>query len=514
MSKKIRQLVTLLVVVVLIGAMTVVLTLLPSEGGDNTSSDAGSSSSGSAETEYLYQHEETDVKAFTLKNANGTFSFTGWYNEDQKRMNYQIIGYEGIDFLDSMPGKVAAYAEEMEIVRWIGEKEDLSEYGLTEKEAVRLQATYADGSTRDILIGGTLNSNEEQRYAVENGSNKVFVVEADELLDISAKTLLPSLLLSIQAVDAEENLMAPEFNLIRISGRGHKNPLEIHPVEKLEGIDLSSPLANATYYIQENVMHPVLPEATSTFLCDMCLIQSKDVVAIKPTAAQRAEYGMDDPIVLEVEVIASRDDDGKPKQIDEYKVYVGKIDTAKGVAYAMVPERDVIYEIDANCVKALTMTAFEMREKVMYMLAGNSIKDMVITANGKVYPFLRERTKIESVNSTTGETMVEYEYEAYYNNELMVDYPLLYSQFLAAFTEGPITESTQKGELILQADLTHFEEMSKKTTKICIYACEDERRVLYEVDGELLGYTRKTWATKVCSDVEALIQGKKLTVTY
>ena len=514
MSKKIRQLVTLLVVVVLIGAMTVALTLLPSGDGDGTSSDAGSSSSGSAEAEYLYQRKEEEVKEFTLKNANGTFKFTAGYNEDQKRMNYQIIGYEGIDFLDSMPGKVAAYAEELEVIRWIGEKEDLSEYGLTEKDAVCLKTTYTDGTTKEILIGGTLNSNAKHRYAVERGSNKVFVVEAEQLFDVSAKTLLPSLLLSIQAIDAEENLMAPEFNLIRISGRGHKNPLEILPVEKLEGIDQSNPLANATYYIQENVKHPVLPEATTTFLCDLCLIQCKDVVAIKPTAAQRAEYGMDDPIVLEVEVIASRDDDGKLKQIDDYKVYVGKIDTAKGVAYAMVPERDVIYEIDANCVKALTMTAFEMREKVMYMLSGNSIKDMVITANGKVYPFLRERIKHESVNSATGETVVEYEYKAYYNNELMEQYPLLYSQFLAAFTEGPVTAETKKGELILQADLTHFEELNKKTTKICIYACEDERRVLYEVDGELLGYTRKTWINKVCSDVEALIQGKKLTVTY
>jgi hypothetical protein len=180
----------------------------------------------------------------------------------------------------------------------------------------------------------------------------------------------------------------------------------------------------------------------------------------------------------------------------------------------MVPERDVIYEIDPECIRALTMTSFEMREKVLYLLAGNSIKDMTITTNGKVYPFIRDRIKPERVNSANGETVVTYEYKAYYNNELMTHFPLFYSQFLAAYTEAPITDATKKGELLFQADIKHFDDLSKDTTKICIYACEDERRVLYEVDGELLGYTRMTWLNKVRSDVEDLIQGKKITVTY
>jgi hypothetical protein len=38
--------------------------------------------------------------------------------------------------------------------------------------------------------------------------------------------------------------------------------------------------------------------------------------------------------------------------------------------------------------------------------------------------------------------------------------------------------------------------------------------VLYEADGVLMGYARKTWVNKVLSDVEDLIQGKKITITY
>ena len=513
MSKKIRQLVVLLVVVVLIGAMTIALALIPAGNGNGSSSDPGSSSSGSAKTEYLYQYKEDEVKAFTLKNDNGTFQFNAWYNEDQKRMNYQIVGYEGIDFLDSMPGKVAVFAEELQVIRWIGEKEDLSEYGLTEEKAVRLQASYTDGTSVDILIGDTLNSNEKHRYAVEYGKNKVFVVEAEQLLTISAKTLLPSLLLSIQAIDADENLMAPDFYTVRISGRDHKKPLEIFRVDQLKDIDESSPLSNAVYYIADgNAKHPVLPEATTTFLSDMCLIQSTGVAAIKPTAAQKTQYGFDDPIVLEVQVLAALNEDGTPKQIDDYKIYIGKIE--KNVAYAMVPNREVIYEIDPACIKALTMSAYEMREKVMYMLSGTAIKELTVTGNGKVYPFIRDRIKHESVNSATGENVVTYEYKTYYNDELLSQYNNFYAQFLASFAEGPVTEATQKGELLLQMDIKHFDEMSKKSTQIRIYACEDERRVLYEADGELLGYARKTWANKVLSDVEDLIQGKKITVTY
>jgi hypothetical protein len=514
MSKKIRQLIVLLVVVVLIGAMTIALALIPVNSGNGTSSDPGTSSSGSAKTEYLYQYKEDEVKAFTLKNENGTFQFTAWFNEEQNRMNYQIIGYEGIDFLDSMPGRVAAFAEELQVIRWIGEKENLSEYGLTEEKAVRLQVSYTDGTSVDVLIGDSLNSNEKHRYAVEAGKNKVFVVEVEQLLSISAKTLLPSMLLSIQAIDAEENLQAPDFYSIRISGRDHKKPLEIFRVDQLEGIDESNPLNNAVYYIADgDAKHPVLPEATTTFLSDMCLIQSTGVAAIKPTDAQKKQYGFDNPIVLEVRVVAMFDEeDGTPEQIDDYKIYIGKIE--KNVAYAMVPNREVIYEIDPACVKTLTMDAYEMREKVLYMLSGTAIQELKVTGNGKVYDFLRERIKNESVNSATGATDVSYEYKTYYNDELMSQYNNFYAQFLAAFSEGPVTEATQKGELLLQVDMKHFEEMAKESTQIRIYACEDERRVLYEADGVLMGYARKTWVNKVLSDVEDLIQGKKITITY
>jgi hypothetical protein len=96
----------------------------------------------------------------------------------------------------------------------------------------------------------------------------------------------------------------------------------------------------------------------------------------------------------------------------------------------------------------------------------------------------------------------------------MSQYNNFYAQFLAAFSEGPVTEATQKGELLLQVDMKHFEEMAKESTQIRIYACEDERRVLYEADGVLMGYARKTWVNKVLSDVEDLIQGKKITITY
>jgi hypothetical protein len=70
----------------------------------------------------------------------------------------------------------------------------------------------------------------------------------------------------------------------------------------------------------------------------------------------------------------------------------------------------------------------------------------------------------------------------------MSQYNNFYAQFLAAFSEGPVTEATQKGELLLQVDMKHFEEMAKESTQIRIYACEDERRVLYEADGVLMGY--------------------------
>lgn len=516
MSKKIRQLITLLVVVVLIGAMTVAIALIPS-GNDpdagSSSSSSSNSSSKNEEAKYLYEYKDTDIALINLKNATGSYEFTTGYDEDSERVTYSITGYEGIDFFTTMCEKVAEFGQKLEVIREMGQQADLAQFGLSEDKAARFTVTYKDGTKQDILIGETLHSNEEQRYAVEAGKDEVFVVEANQLLDIKPETLLSSLLLSIQAVDSSDELWAPDFNLIRISGRDHKTPIVIRPVADLD-VDISSHLYAADYYIDGKPTMPVLPEATSSYLLDMCLIQSTGVVKVNPTAADKAKYGLDNPIYLDVEVIALRDDDGKPKQIDKYRVMVGDINEKEGYAYAMTSERNVIYTIDSDCIKVLTMSAYDIRDTIMYMATITSVAQMTVEVDGKPYTFIRDRIPQETKDSSTGETTVTYEYETYYNNEKMAKFGTFYTQFLTVYAESAPTGKEVKGELLFKATLKHYDELDKDQTVVCVYACDDDRRVLYEVDGQIIGLAKKSWATKVMSDVDKLINGKDITLMF
>lgn len=513
MSKKIRQLITLLVVVVLIGAMVGVMALFPAAPDGDTDSSSSNTSSEDPDAVYLYEHKDIEVDSVTLKNEAGTFEVDVTYNEETEKAEYTLLGYEGTNNLVTMPPKIAAFAQKLEVIREMGAKENLAEFGLTEETATaRFTAYYTDGTKEDILIGGTLNSNEEQRYAVKVGSNEVFVTEVDQLIEITPLKLLPTLLMSIQAMQDDDSLVAPEFKSIRFSGRGHDKPVIIRRTDELE-LDESSPLYSSVYYVDQNPVLPVLPEATSTYLMDMCLIQGKDVAAVKPTKAQLTQYGFDDPLYMDVEVIATVGAGEITDRIDEYHLLIGNINEKEGIAYAMLKDRDVIYVIDSDCVKAATMSAFEMRDTLMYLISVNSVAKMEVEAGGKSYTFIRDRIEKEITDSSSGETTVQYEYETYYNNEKMAKFGTFFTQFLATYAEAEATGNEVKGELLFKTTLTHYDEMDKGTTEVCVYACDDDRRVLYEVDGELLGLAKKSWATKLISDVERLVKGENITLT-
>lgn len=503
MSKKKRQLLIILAVVVVVGALVVVLSLLPSSDPAETSS-AVSSGTSSAEENVLYQHEKADLKKMTLTNQYGTFVLLPKTDGDE--VTYELEGYDGLNVSASGLNSIAEFANKLVVYREIGEADDLGSYGLT-NPAAEFTAEYRDGSSVTVCIGSALPTDTSRRYAVEKGKKNVLVVSANTLTTVQNTSLLSTTLINAASTDDEGNAIAPTFDSIHISGRDHDSMISIYPTSKLE-VEETSPLKVYSYYIDLRVDAPLYSSATEKYLLDMCTVNATDLAVINPTEEEKAEYGFDDPIILEF--TTSETGESEETSLTTYKLLIGKIND-DGTAYAMLEDVNIIYDIRMDNLSVVTMSVFDLRDSLLNLVSVSSVEQILVEIGDRSYTFDHERTVRET--SSESSTVI-YDYETYYNGELLSSFSKYYQQFLSAYKQEEFTEADEKGDLLFTVTLKHYPENKKKETVFKVYECvNNDRRVVYEVDGEIIGLAKKTWANKVIADTDRLLTGEEITVT-
>lgn len=506
MSKKKRQLLVILAVVVVLGALVAVLTLLPSGDPADASSDSPSSTASTAEVT-LYSRDKTDLKKLVLTNEFGTFTLTA--KPDGDAMTYALEGYEGLNVSTAMLSSIAEFGSKLVVYREIGDTTDLASYGLT-KPAAEFTAEYTDGSSVSIQVGDPLPTDASRRYAVEKGKKNVFVVSANSLTTVKNTALLSTSLINAAITDNNGESAAPSFDSIHISGRGHESKISIYPTSKLN-VEETSPLKVYSYYIDGRAKVPLYSSATEKYLLDMCTVTASDLAVINPTDAQKAEYGFDDPIILEFTTVET--DDNDKKTLTPYKLLIGRIND-DGTAYAMLEDVNIIYTVPADKLAVATMSVFELRDSLLNLVSVSSVEEIVVQIGDQTYKFDHERKERETSSGASSTSSVIYDYETYYNGELLSSFSKYYQQFLSAYKQEPFTEADQKGDLLFTITLKHYPENTKKETVFKVYDCVgNDRRVVYEVDGEIIGLAKKSWASKLIDDTDRLLKGEEITVT-
>lgn len=516
MSKKTRQLIIALAVVVVIAAVVTVLCLLPGNGSDSTSSAGSSSTAASSGEEVtLYDRDEKDIESITVKNDNGEFVFKPTTKtESDGTIDFAVEGYENLNVSNSVVSGIAQFGQKLRILKEIGETDRLADYGLTDP-AARYTVKYKDGSSVTVLLGSTLNSNANQRYAVEEGKKTVYAVSADAMVNVRSTTLLSTTLISAATTNQSSGeATCPTFGYIRISGRDHEDPIEIYPTSQLT-MDATSPLKMFTYYIDGKTKLPLYSSATEKYLLDMCTVTATDIAAVNPTEAQLKEYGMDDPIVLRFQTVETDSDNKETKT--EYNLKVGTIDEQNQTAYAMIDGVNVVYVVGMSKLSVLTMSAYDMRDTLLYIVNADSVETFELDMNGQHYEFDHERTERVSSSSSQASSgtasSVVYDYTTYYNGEELTMFSKFYQQFLSAYKQEPFTDLDSKGDLLFTLTLKHYPECEKKETVFKVYQCAtNDRRVVFEVDGEIQGLVKSTWASACMDAVDKLLKGEEITV--
>lgn len=146
MSKKVKYLIAILIVVVVLGGILALLTFwTPAEGEDSSDSSSSSSSSGSAVS--LYSHDSEEIQSVQIQYNGET------YTMEKDGDGFAIPELEGLPADNTRFTYLANAASTLVASRLVEEDESkIAEYGLDDPLSL-VDIQYTDGSSVSLAVG-------------------------------------------------------------------------------------------------------------------------------------------------------------------------------------------------------------------------------------------------------------------------------------------------------------------------------------------------------------------------
>jgi len=286
MSKRIKTLIIIGIVVLLLAGATAVLLLMPSGEGEETDS-------GSAASFITFADQETDLlESAHIKNTEDEFTI--------ERVGENLWR---IRALEDFPINESTYysarnslctLSAMEVVEENSQR--LAEYGLTSPQA-EVETKFLDGTSYKIALGN-LSPDGTRRYAlrVDEGNNTVYGLSTYSLScafltrnDFVDTSLIPSW----TAPEGSESTV-PEVNRLEITGNYLDKPIVIEPIleddpdvlSSMDMLKMTSPVTSLlnTDWLDKNI--------TALFG-----VSAEKTVQVAPTEADLEKYGLAEPFM-------------------------------------------------------------------------------------------------------------------------------------------------------------------------------------------------------------------------
>lgn len=511
MSKKSRQLLVGLAFLVVIGAVVLVMTLLPVLQGMN--SNEGSNNSSSAPTsstviERLVDCEESDVKGITIENKNGTFEI---YPEDRDgEVTWKVEGYEGLTLLTASLNSLTNLSYDMRIIKNVGEVSDLSEYGL-DKPGGTMTVRYKDGSKIVLKVGNITTTSETRCYAQVEGDDNVYILSCYHVIRLKTESLISPVIYDLDYMDSTyEEYVAPTYEYISVSGRDH--PEEFRIVAKGLNEKADSPAYYYAYYFEKPYKVTAHVNFDDKFLMTLSTMTADHIEVVNPDAETLSKYGFDDPIKVEFRT-----------NNQNYHFEVGNVDGE--LAYVTADGKDLIYAVPLDQLVIATGSMGDLRDSLAYLVNIDSVETVTIDINGgETYVVENEREVKEkeetssaatsSTASSAEEEEIEYTYKYICNGEVLEHFNTFYGIFLENYREEDLTDDVRRGKLLFTVNLDHYDEFETKETEIKVYECaSDDRRVILNINGRDDSLIKASWAERVLDALEKVLDGVK-PVTY
>lgn len=484
MKKNLKYILILLVVLLVLGGAAALLLMFPQNGGEETSSLPVSSEV--TENEKITNRETSDIKAVTVKNTLASFVLVPEGEE------FTIQGYENYPVNRSSVRSTVDALARLQIAKDLGERSDLSDFGLTGSDCVTVELQYKDG-TSDKLVLGANPGETAGRYVLKDGKVYVGLGVSDYLygdgFDYFSSQLYEIPDRTEQTTDDAGNPTSKEAEDIlyhlKLSGTQFPEPIEIDYDKR----------AVSLYLITEPVMAESGNAAHTAVMDDLkALTQADRVVYAGTDEAALEKYGLKEPAAVAEFTMNS----------SEGHIVSVSAATGDGLRYLTLDDKNMIYQVHDSAVSSwASADLLKLRQGYIWLANIMQVQRTTINVGGDmVYVFETTRELDEdrsteqnpyydlTIKNAAGQTLDLPTYRSFYQDMLAI-----------AVMNTERTEPTDD-EFAWSIVYQYFD---GGADRVSFYPFGDDRYIA-QLNGDFNGIVRKSDADKVVARLPEITQ--------
>ncbi len=485
MSKRVRNMLLSLLVLVLVGAAVFVLLGTPSSdtpNGDDTTTttttattaapdivivDKTKNAQGGAVSEPIVRAEiQNGVDTFAVIRREDTTMAVEAYKEllpDTTALT------ELCDILAYFTAVSTTKADEAD-----------SAYGLDKPKAT-VTVTYHDDTKVTLTIGNE-SKGTQGYYCRRDGDDTLYIIETAtaELFFKDGMQWIGKTLIAPPAKNKDDEEGQAQMLNMWLTGSCRDQAIEI-----VTDVDASYPGLTyvSSYVIKAPYLRAVDSDYFTTITPSLTFLQANGVAAVRPTVSELEEFGLSDPYSVAAFTLAivstTAADNGGTKTSHyndrEHMVLLGN-KNENGDYYALIDQYDIVYTLSPDSVPWAEMQFIDVTSKLLFMKSITAVESVTVTADGKAqtfslahHPDEQERDKQLTVTSN-GKT-----YDT-------AEFRILYQLMIGIKRVASSDEQSQTGDAVLKLEMTFND--GTDPLAITLYPMTANRYLCVTADGE------------------------------
>lgn len=497
MKKNTRYiLITLIIAVVLGGAITALLFTQP-EAEDSSSSSSETSSSTDIS---LFSYEDANVESITVKNSDGEFKIltrtetaesASSEEEDsssaaEEKTVFYLDGIEESLQSTSTVSTTAGYGTSLSATSEIGNADDLSlaEYGL-DAPSVTVTTVLKDGTENTYSVGN--ESPLSGYYVLYNG--KVYVASISSNLFKTSLDFVTTTVLTITPPESEDSstTASNEYTAFTFSGTNFPQEVKIAPQSKLtSSFKLTTP-----YEVDANAT--TLTNITTSVES----LTASSVAAVNPTDEELEKYGLKDPKVRMSFTVNG----------NSYTLLSGNVENSN--QYVMLEGVNVVYVFGQDSISSWAdATLFTVRDSFVWLQLITDVDKLTVETPDKTDVFTLSRTENEE-SSTEDNTVYDYTVKGTDGQDITYQdvFTSYYQTIIGIQLLNETTETTASGDPMLRVTYEFYE---GGTPKVVEFYSIGNRRCLVKVDDQVVGVVSENVVQTVIDNTAIVLQNKSV----
>ena len=478
MSKRIRNLMIGVVVLVLVtGSLITLLLLMPKNADGDDSLDSTESTA----PEYTVTEISVEgIQSITVKNGEGTFTLTQPKENEWECAELSKLPFEA-DKYKSFAEGFAALNSSKQI-----ESDELSDYGL-DKPTATVEIKTAE-KTVLLSMGSAAPGDSSGHYVMKNGDDHIYILSGYDCegFEKTKKDFIKTSLVASTSTQVDPNtgqqVSTSTIDNLNLSGSNFKQPIKIVKLTE-EEISKNDSYMSEFAVLEGTRKTSVDADKFPTMISGLTSLYASEITELSPSKEKLKEYGLDNPSAIAEYGFEEKN----------YKVSLGK--KTEGSYYMLFNDYDVVYRIPESSVPWANASMMNIKAKLLFITNIDKISQITFKTNEFTHVFDLVDDGEELVVKTNG------------NVTATDNFRNLYQVIIGV---SPQDEEDNPPQINPAATMIFKYKDTSVSDKVITFTPNGSRRYFYAIDGNGTVNVSQATLDKLLNGVNNYVSGKEV----